>query len=294
MLKFISTGVLLQFLLSSSSSSSLRNFSLSDLIQWFQEVYESTLSTSALPQPQPLPQQSNQQKSFEIRSKNIDILARLPWIKRQVAGHLHSSPDYKKIRISDDTTISSSSSSLLSSSSSSSSSSSWFSSTDLPTLPSDLPPIHPIGSHIDTVPVSISDLPAAIDFRSILGHLKDRWGYESQSQPHPGTAATAVAHMVEFYAPKLVRVITEPLRTPATASASSSLSTSFSSTSSLPVNSLESLLSEGNELLIASDCSLISTGTELKVFCGDIDQSQSTDLTIQNMDNTLAFPLKYG
>jgi threonine dehydrogenase-like Zn-dependent dehydrogenase len=48
------------------------------------------------------------------------------------------------------------------------------------------------------------------------------------------------------------------------------------------------------QLLVRTLCSMVSTGTELKVFKGDVDSSQPTDLTISGMADRLAYPLRYG
>jgi 2-desacetyl-2-hydroxyethyl bacteriochlorophyllide A dehydrogenase len=50
----------------------------------------------------------------------------------------------------------------------------------------------------------------------------------------------------------------------------------------------------GNQLLLKTICSMVSTGTELKLFKGDIDSSQPTDLTISGMSGRLSYPLRYG
>ena len=50
-----------------------------------------------------------------------------------------------------------------------------------------------------------------------------------------------------------------------------------------------------DKVLIRSLCSLISTGTELKVFCGDFDAGQAADLTIDGLaDSIMEYPLRYG
>lgn len=49
-----------------------------------------------------------------------------------------------------------------------------------------------------------------------------------------------------------------------------------------------------NQLLLATSCSLISTGTELKVFNGDLDSDQPADLTISGMQDKMSYPLRYG
>ena len=48
------------------------------------------------------------------------------------------------------------------------------------------------------------------------------------------------------------------------------------------------------QLLVRASCSLVSTGTELKVFKGDLDPDQPADLTINDMDGKMAYPLRYG
>lgn len=49
-----------------------------------------------------------------------------------------------------------------------------------------------------------------------------------------------------------------------------------------------------NQLLIRTSCSLISTGTELKVFKGDLDPDEPTDLTIDSLKEKMTYPLRYG
>lgn len=49
-----------------------------------------------------------------------------------------------------------------------------------------------------------------------------------------------------------------------------------------------------DEVLIQTECSLISSGTELKVYCGDMDNSEAIDLTIPSMQSKMAYPLRYG
>ena len=49
-----------------------------------------------------------------------------------------------------------------------------------------------------------------------------------------------------------------------------------------------------NQLLVVTTCSLISTGTELKVFNGDLDCDQPADLTISGMEDKMSYPLRYG
>ena len=48
------------------------------------------------------------------------------------------------------------------------------------------------------------------------------------------------------------------------------------------------------DVLIKAFCSLISTGTELKVFKGEFESGIQTDLTIAGMTDELRFPLQYG
>jgi 2-desacetyl-2-hydroxyethyl bacteriochlorophyllide A dehydrogenase len=49
------------------------------------------------------------------------------------------------------------------------------------------------------------------------------------------------------------------------------------------------------QLLIKTACSVISTGTELKVYCGDVDPDQPADLTIAGMDESnMQYPMRYG
>lgn len=49
-----------------------------------------------------------------------------------------------------------------------------------------------------------------------------------------------------------------------------------------------------NDVLIHGEFSLISSGTELKVFRGDFDENSDLDLTIDGMKNKVGFPLGYG
>jgi len=49
-----------------------------------------------------------------------------------------------------------------------------------------------------------------------------------------------------------------------------------------------------NQLLVQTTCSLISPGTELKVFRGEFESGQPTDLTIGGMEEEMKFPLRYG
>ena len=80
--------------------------------------------------------------------------------------------------------------------------------------------------------------------------------------------STIATQMVEFFRPHYAHVITESL-----------------TTSSLTPD----------QLLLESEVSLISTGTELKMYAGDVDTAQPTDLTIGGLkDSTLAYPMKYG
>jgi FMN phosphatase YigB (HAD superfamily) len=52
---------------------------------------------------------------------------------------------------------------------------------------------------------------------------------------------------------------------------------------------------EENQIMLKSIASLVSTGTELKIFLGDMDTLQPTDLTISSMRNqSLGYPLFYG
>ena len=49
------------------------------------------------------------------------------------------------------------------------------------------------------------------------------------------------------------------------------------------------------QLLLRTLCSLVSTGTELKVFVGDVDTEQPADTTIAGLAQaSLAYPLRYG
>ena len=50
-----------------------------------------------------------------------------------------------------------------------------------------------------------------------------------------------------------------------------------------------------NQVRVQSEYSLISSGTELKIYTGDFATSQPLDLTIAGMqDNVMAYPLAYG
>lgn len=49
------------------------------------------------------------------------------------------------------------------------------------------------------------------------------------------------------------------------------------------------------ELEIESICSLISSGTELKVYRGDFDRESPVDVSIKGMDTEkMDYPLRYG
>ena len=48
------------------------------------------------------------------------------------------------------------------------------------------------------------------------------------------------------------------------------------------------------QLLVRTSCSLVSTGTELKVFKGDLDSDQPADLTISGMEDKMTYPMRYG
>jgi hypothetical protein len=48
------------------------------------------------------------------------------------------------------------------------------------------------------------------------------------------------------------------------------------------------------QLIIRTCCSLVSTGTELKIFRGHLDSDEPADLTISGMSEKLAYPLRYG
>ena len=73
--------------------------------------------------------------------------------------------------------------------------------------------------------------------------------------------------MVEFTGPRELHVIREPL----------------------PLPLLE------DQLVVRTACSLVSTGTELKVFRGDFDSAERQDLTIAGLDEApMSYPLRYG
>ncbi len=72
--------------------------------------------------------------------------------------------------------------------------------------------------------------------------------------------------MIEFAAPRVVRTVLEPIPE-----------------------------LTADKFLIAAKMSLVSTGTELKVYTGDFDRSQPSDLTIESMkDQEMRYPLRYG
>jgi 2-desacetyl-2-hydroxyethyl bacteriochlorophyllide A dehydrogenase len=48
------------------------------------------------------------------------------------------------------------------------------------------------------------------------------------------------------------------------------------------------------QLLVRTTCSLVSTGTELKIFSGDLDSDSPADLTISGMEDKMTYPLRYG
>ena len=49
------------------------------------------------------------------------------------------------------------------------------------------------------------------------------------------------------------------------------------------------------QVLVRSLCSLVSTGTELKVFSGELDSAQPADTTIKGLvSQSLGYPLQYG
>ena len=52
---------------------------------------------------------------------------------------------------------------------------------------------------------------------------------------------------------------------------------------------------KAGEVLIRTSCSCISTGTELKIYRGDVDLDQPADLTIKEMqEETMHYPMRYG
>jgi len=58
---------------------------------------------------------------------------------------------------------------------------------------------------------------------------------------------------------------------------------------------LASLVPGPGQLLLESTSSVVSTGTELKVFRGNFDEGAQLDTCFENMqDATMAFPLAYG
>ena len=46
--------------------------------------------------------------------------------------------------------------------------------------------------------------------------------------------------------------------------------------------------------MVRTTCSLVSTGTELKIFSGDLDSDSPADLTISGMEDKMTYPLRYG
>jgi len=57
---------------------------------------------------------------------------------------------------------------------------------------------------------------------------------------------------------------------------------------------LSTELSDG-EVLLESQCSLVSTGTELKIFRGELDSDQPLDVSIAGMsESKMTFPMRYG
>lgn len=52
---------------------------------------------------------------------------------------------------------------------------------------------------------------------------------------------------------------------------------------------------QDDEYLIQAEYSLVSTGTELKIYRGDFDSTSPIDLTIDSMkDSQMSYPMKYG
>ncbi len=99
---------------------------------------------------------------------------------------------------------------------------------------------------------------------------------------HPGLARDlAAAHKTTVTAPKAV---------PTTTSAVEFLGNKKVRVIDEPLPSLK----EG-QVLIQTCCSSISTGTELKIFRGDVDPDQPTDLTIAGMqEESMRYPMRYG
>ena len=117
--------------------------------------------------------------------------------------------------------------------------------------------------------VSNDDFTASIDQPSVSGtppiELAPTPTDLTRTYPPNSTIAT---QMIEFLRPNYAHIITESL-----------------TTSTLTPD----------QLLLESEVSLISTGTELKMYAGDVDTAQPTDLTIGGLkDSTLAYPMKYG
>lgn len=68
----------------------------------------------------------------------------------------------------------------------------------------------------------------------------------------------------------------------------------FTGPKNLTVMDVEIPIPGPGQVLIKTVCSLISTGTELKIYRGDFDNSEKLDLTISEMDSSLAYPMRYG
>ena len=76
----------------------------------------------------------------------------------------------------------------------------------------------------------------------------------------------ATRRAVEFTAPRQVHVVEEPVPAPGK-----------------------------GQLLLRTLCSLVSTGTEIKVYQGDVDSDQPADLTIASMQGAkMGYPMRYG
>ena len=89
---------------------------------------------------------------------------------------------------------------------------------------------------------------------------------QSSQQLSQGSANSfSFRRAVEFVGPRSVRVVEEPVPNPGR-----------------------------GQLLLRTLCSLVSTGTELKIFQGDIDSDQPADLSIAGMQDKMAYPLRYG
>ena len=123
----------------------------------------------------------------------------------------------------------------------------------------------PSSDALKTIP-SISRL-VSHDRVSTLSTSPSSSPSSSHSSSHSSSYSTIplLRRSVEFISPRNVHIIEEPVPTIGP-----------------------------KQLLVRTSCSLVSTGTELKVFKGDLDPDQPADLTIDDMDGKMAYPLRYG